>query len=195
MSSIWIRFFFSLLFYAVVCLMYCASAGRRVCSSGSVCLCLGLWAQLLQSQIFEGNLTRLTRICNHHFLESLPKIPSVVTAWIFIYCVLPKESRERSASSEGFKEQPLVLVWMRFCFMFVSLHPRGIGLTPLSSVFKFLFFFIFSSTYRKPLQGLVAHYKTTMVIFLHTEDYCSPYTLLQNLMLMKISLISLWGSH
>lgn len=29
------------------------------------------------------------------FLESLPKIPNVVTAWLFIYCVLPKENQER----------------------------------------------------------------------------------------------------
>lgn len=140
---------------------------------------------------FWGKLDAFDSYMQSPFLESLPKIPSVVAAWVFIYCVLPKENQERRLAAVSRRSvQPHRRnegVWMRFCFTLVSLDPIGINHAPFWSVFKFLFY-TFSSTYHKTWQGLLAHYKTTMVVFLHTDDYCSPHILLLKLMLMKILL-------
>lgn len=151
--------------------MYYASAGRRVRSSGGVCSRLGLWVQLLQSQILEVNLTCLTRICNHHFWKVCQRFQNVVTARVFIYCVLPKENQERCllgcftavGSVSTWSEKNLrsnCLCEFKWDSALLLSHCIQEGLATLRlDLFchKFLFFVMFTSTYHKPRQGLLAH--------------------------------------
>lgn len=164
------------------------------CASQAVCVFVS-WtvdAAFAESD-FWGKLDTFDSYMQSPFLERLPKIQSVATAWVFIYCVLPKENQERRPATvsrrsvqphqKSFQSNCLFeFEWdSALCLSRCSPHKLALLRFDLSSTFCF---FMFSSTHRKPRQGLlIAHYKTTMVIFLHTEDYCSPQILLLNLIL------------
>lgn len=61
------------------------------CASQAVCVSWTV-VQLLQSPSdFRGKPDVFDSYMQSSPLESLPKIPSVVTAWVSIYCVLPKD--------------------------------------------------------------------------------------------------------